>query len=229
MDPWHLDALQMAGRLLLAIVLGGLIGIERERSSHAAGFRTNILVCLGSALIMLLSIYGFADFTNSDIVRMDPARLAAQVLPGIGFIGAGTIMRDGLTVKGLTTAATLLVVAGIGLAVGAGFYFAAILSTLLVIFSLWLLNTVEKRWFKDKRVFTMRVVMRNRAGSIGNVAALVEKYGIDIRKIAMEEELLADEGKLQLTMALRFAKRQDIIALIDDTRALGGVSEVTVE
>ncbi|WP_235886327.1 MgtC/SapB family protein [Paenibacillus cymbidii] len=229
MDPWHIDWIHMTARLMLALVLGGLIGFERERANHAAGFRTNILVCLGSALIMLLSIYGFAAFANSDIARMDPARLAAQVLPGIGFIGAGTIMRDGLTVKGLTTAASLLVVAGIGLAVGAGFYFAAILTTLLVIVSLWFLNTVEKRFFKDKRIYMMRVVMRSREQAVSSLSAIMEKHGVEIRKFSLEEEEFVDFGKLQVTFSLRFSKRAAIVAIVEEVRSLGGVAEVKVE
>src|SRR5690606_39922495 len=110
-----------------------------------AGFRTHILVCLGSALIMLISIYGVSDFIKEENVRADPARLAAQVVSGIGFLGAGTILRHGLTVSGLTTAASLWVVAGIGLAVGAGYMFGAVLTTILTLVSLELLNRMERR------------------------------------------------------------------------------------
>lgn len=100
---WEITHLELALRMILAVVLGGLIGIEREWSNHAAGFRTHILVCLGSATIMLLSSYGFSQFVNEGSVRMDPARLAAQVISGIGFLGAGAILRNGNMIKGLTT------------------------------------------------------------------------------------------------------------------------------
>lgn len=103
-------------RLLLAGLMGGIIGLERESHGRPAGLRTHIIVSLGSCLIMLVSIYGFEDAGNRD-----PARLAAQVISGIGFLGAGTILREGATIIGLTTAASLWVVAGIGLAMGAVF------------------------------------------------------------------------------------------------------------
>lgn len=106
--------------MVLAAVLGGLVGMEREWNNHAAGFRTHILVCLGAATIMLLSIYGFSQFVNEANVRMDPARLAAQVISGVGFLGAGAILRNGPVISGLTTAASVWVVAAIGLCVGAG-------------------------------------------------------------------------------------------------------------
>lgn len=114
-------------RLVLSCILGGIIGYERQSRRKSAGLRTNVLVCLGACLIMVMSegIYqGVEGHTNAD-----PARLAAQVVSGIGFLGAGAIMKEGLTVTGLTTAACLWVVAGVGLAVGGGFYSGALLTT----------------------------------------------------------------------------------------------------
>lgn len=130
-DPtvWQISLFEMTLRLLLALVLGGLIGLERELGGHSAGFRTHILVCLGSAVIVLLSMYGFSDFAAEPNVRLDPARLAAQVISGVGFLGAGTIMRNGFGVSGLTTAASLWVSAAIGLSAGAGFYYGAVIAT----------------------------------------------------------------------------------------------------
>jgi len=112
-DVWHIGYAEMTFRLVLALALGGLIGFEREWGGHPAGFRTHILVCLGSAVVMLLSEYGFSQFAAEPNVQMDPARLAAQVISGIGFLGAGTILRTGFTISGLTTAASLWVVAAI--------------------------------------------------------------------------------------------------------------------
>lgn len=121
-NPWFIDEWHILLRLLLAMLLGGLVGLERERSNHAAGLRTHILVCLGSALIMMLSIYGFKDFAHELNVRIDPARLATAVITGVGFLGAGTILFTGKSITGLTTAASIWVVAAIGLASGAGFF-----------------------------------------------------------------------------------------------------------
>ena len=128
-------------RLLLATLLGGFIGFEREAHGRAAGLRTHILVCLGSALIMMTSMYIFEIYKGVAVV--DPSRIAAQVVTGIGFLGAGTILRWGATVKGLTTAASIWAVAAIGLAIGCGFYFAAITSTVLVVTALVVFSKME--------------------------------------------------------------------------------------
>jgi putative Mg2+ transporter-C (MgtC) family protein len=229
MNIWHIEPLDITIRLMLALVLGGLIGFERERNSHPAGFRTNILVCLGSALIMLLSIYGFADFVNSDIVRMDPARLAAQVLPGIGFIGAGAILRNGMSVTGITTAATLLVVSGIGLAVGAGFYYAAIVTTVMVIVSLTVLNAVEKKFFREKRIYILKIIADSDPSTLSTISTLLESKGADIRKLVIEEEVQENDTRVQITLSVKFPKKSVIIPLMEYIGHMNNVSSVTVE
>ena len=121
-------------RLLVATALGAIIGLDREYRTKAAGFRTHVLVALGSALFMIISVHGFDDLPKDQLtLRMDPARIAAQVVTGIGFIGAGTIIFQKNVVKGLTTAAGLWVTAAIGLACGVGMYVLAIVSSLLVL------------------------------------------------------------------------------------------------
>ena len=127
-------------RLLLATALGGLIGFEREKNNRPAGLRTHILVTVGAALIMLISTTGLPHFPRP----ADPARLAAQVVSGIGFLGAGTIFKSGSTVKGLTTAAGLWVCGGIGLAIGAGYYLGGIAVAVISITALSLLGNVEQ-------------------------------------------------------------------------------------
>lgn len=132
---------QVVIRLILSVMLSGLIGLERQIHRRTAGLRTHILVCLGSCLIMLTSLYIFDIYKN--IASIDPARIAAGVITGIGFLGAGTIITQGQGVKGLTTAASLWTVAGIGLAVGCGFYNAAIVTTILVLVILFFLRYIE--------------------------------------------------------------------------------------
>jgi putative Mg2+ transporter-C (MgtC) family protein len=126
-------------RLGLAAVLGGAIGFEREFREREAGLRTHLLVCVGSALFTIISAYGFHDFLTSggQVVRTDPTRIAAQVVTGIGFLGAGAIIRQGLSIRGLTTAATLWVAAAIGMATGAGYYPGAIIGTVIALVALW--------------------------------------------------------------------------------------------
>ena len=134
-----LDWPELVLRLALAAALGAAIGLERELREREAGLRTHLLVSLGSALFTVVSAYGFHAFLSSgaNVVRADPTRIAAQIVTGIGFLGAGAIIRQGLSVRGLTTAATLWVVAAIGLACGAGYYSAAVVTTVLVILTLW--------------------------------------------------------------------------------------------
>ncbi len=134
--------LSIIGRLVLAVILGGLIGFEREVQRRSAGLRTHILVSLGSCLIMLTSLYVFDIYKDS--AALDPARIAAGVITGIGFLGAGTIIRSGEAVRGLTTAASLWLVAGIGLGIGCGFYLASLITAILTIVVLFFLKRLER-------------------------------------------------------------------------------------
>jgi putative Mg2+ transporter-C (MgtC) family protein len=143
----HLPEQDQALRLLLALLLGSVVGFERQRLSHAAGLRTHALVSVGAALVIIVSEYGFSDVVNGNGVVLDPSRVAAQVVSGIGFLGAGTIIVARATVRGLTTAASIWAVAGIGLACGSGLYFAASFATLMVLFVLVPLKMVEERLF----------------------------------------------------------------------------------
>jgi len=136
-----LTDVQIIMRLVLSVFLGGVIGLERQLHRRTAGLRTHILVCLGSCLIMLTSMYVFDIYSNR--VALDPARIASGVITGIGFLGAGAIIREREGVRGLTTAASLWMVAGIGLAVGCGFRNAAIYTTILAFVALYLLRRVE--------------------------------------------------------------------------------------
>jgi len=134
-------------RLLAAAVLGAAVGVEREIHGHPAGMRTNLLVALGSAAFTVLSIYGFGTGTAAQPV--DPSRVAAQLVTGIGFLGAGAILKDGLTIRGLTTAAGLWTVAAVGMAAGTGAYIVAAGVTVIAILSLWPLNAIAD-WIRDR-------------------------------------------------------------------------------
>lgn len=140
-------------RLSVAFVLGAIIGLDRTFRAKDAGFRTHILVSIGSALIMIISQYGFEDLVGVDTTRYDPARIAAQVVSGIGFIGAGTIILQKHIVRGLTTAAGLWATAGIGLAVGSGMYAIGIVTTILTLLGLELFPLI----FKNAGMHTLLV------------------------------------------------------------------------
>ncbi|MFC3341737.1 MgtC/SapB family protein [Paenibacillus abyssi] len=216
---------------MLAILLGGLIGFEREQSNHAAGLRTNILVCLGSCLLMLLSIYGFSDFVNEVNVRVDPARLAAAVITGIGFLGAGTILFTGKAITGLTTAASLWVVSAIGLAVGAGFYFASSAATVLVLIILYVLNKVEKRFLNAKKEQLLVVRVSENSMMMDTITKRLIAQKMKIRKIEMIEQR---DKKLELPEVLLniyiFLPNGEIPwALVEEIRGLEGVHAVSME
>ena len=161
-------------RLFLAAVFGALIGLERERKDWTAGMRTHMMVCLGSALIMLVSAYGFSDVLGAKNVELDPSRVAAQVISGIGFIGAGTIlfMRHG-AIRGLTTASGLWTVAAIGLATGGGMYIAAAITTVFALIILWALQPLEN---KIKKRFTKKT-LRIETNQNGNANTILSKIG----------------------------------------------------
>jgi len=154
-----LSNVELISRLVMAALLGSVIGFERERLSWAAGLRTHMLVCVGSALIMIVSAFGFADALKGDHVVLDPSRVAAQVVSGIGFLGAGSILLRGEIVRGLTTAASLWSVAAIGLAVGGGLYTASIAATAIILLILAGLKPLERRFItvRQRRQLTMLV------------------------------------------------------------------------
>jgi putative Mg2+ transporter-C (MgtC) family protein len=174
-------------RLVVAAALGAAIGVEREVREREAGIRTHLLVSLGSCLFTIVSAYGFHDFliSGTNIVRADPTRIAAQIVTGIGFLGAGAIIREGLSVRGLTTAASLWVVAAIGMASGAGYYWPAVAGTLLTLFALWPLRALA--WFalERSRPPERRLVVELREGS--SVKALLDRIP-DVRQVDVEDE-----------------------------------------
>jgi putative Mg2+ transporter-C (MgtC) family protein len=216
-------------RLFLATLLGGLVGIEREQNNHPAGFRTHILVCVGSTLIMLISMYGFQDFilANKENVVADPARLAAQVVSGIGFLGAGTIIVHGGTIRGLTTAASLWVVAGIGLALGAGFYYGAALATILVLLSLVVLNRIEETFIRKGHLHSIQVKVLDVPGILGVIATKIGENNISIQKISIQEKK-EEKDEVHLSIGIRIPHTISIALLIDELRSIEGVREVSI-
>lgn len=232
-DVWRIEYWEIAMRMLIAFGIGGVIGLEREMGDHPAGFRTHILVCVGSALLVILSTYGFAQFAHEFNVRMDPARLAAQVVTGIGFLGAGTIMRTGTTISGLTTAASLWVVAALGLAVGAGFYFGALLTALLTIICLFLLNKLERAFTKSRSVRELTIEAWDKPGHLGTILSNLHAMGVRITGIHVEsiEKSVGDETKpaIQMKMNVKFDKPRKRIEILSKIMALPEVIAVDAD
>jgi len=212
-------------RLALAAVLGGLIGVERELREREAGLRTHLLVALGSALFTIVGAYGFHAFLSSgqSVVRADPTRIAAQIVTGIGFLGAGAIIRQGLSVRGLTTAATLWVVAAVGLAAGAGYYSAAVITTGLVLLALYPLRIVAYRILHRFRPEDGRLLIELPAGQPpGEVIDEIERAGARINSVEVSEE--ADRRRLELDVVLpRDTPAPRLVARIADVEHVAAV------
>jgi len=183
-------------RLILSAIIGGMIGVEREVNNRPAGLRTHILVSVGSALIMLVSIDGFNNVG-------DPARLASQVVTGVGFLGAGTIIKTGNNIKGLTTAASLWVCSGIGLAIGNGYYLGGITTAGIVLLTLISLTKLERKIIK-KNSETLEVTGKNRPGLIGEIGIFLGKNNISIRDVQVIDNESSINNKDSELMEVHF-------------------------
>ena len=201
-------------RVALAAVLGGAVGAEREFRDREAGLRTHLLVAVGAALFTLVSAYGFADFRYGlrSGITVDPTRIAAQIVSGIGFLGAGAIIRQGLAVRGLTTAATLWAVAAIGMAAGAGYYGGAVITTVIVLVSLWPLRILAYRLFSRLRAESGQLTVEFPAGS-GSTAVVgaLEGLGGRLRSLEFDEA----EGRRRVVASVELppgARGADVVA-----------------
>jgi putative Mg2+ transporter-C (MgtC) family protein len=198
-------------RLAIAAGLGAAVGIEREVRDREAGIRTHLLVSMGSALFTIVSAYGFQEFLQSGdaLVRADPTRIAAQIVTGIGFLGAGAIIREGLSVRGLTTAASLWVVAAIGMATGAGYYWPAVAGTGLTLFALWPLRFIGYRAIDLVRPNERR--LRIELQPEQSVAAVLGQLG-DVRFVQVQDE----HDRRLVTLDLMRKVDEDLVARIAD-------------
>ncbi len=208
-------------RLIISSICGSIIGFQREIADRPAGFRTHVLVCIGSALIMMVSIYPFIGE-----MRADPSRIASGVITGIGFLGAGTIIRQGSIVKGLTTAASLWTIAGVGLAIGAGFYFAAIATTILVLLVLSGFKIIETRFLKTKGTEFIVVRMQDRPGMLGKVGANLGELSVNIRNIEMTQE---QEGIASIRLTVDIPRGVFTETVIENLSGIEGIKTVQWE
>jgi putative Mg2+ transporter-C (MgtC) family protein len=217
---------EIALRLVVAAALSGLVGLEREWRERAAGLRTHMLVGVGSALFTLISAYGFNDFliAGSNVVRADPSRIAAQIVTGIGFLGAGAIMRQGLNIRGLTTAAGLWVVAAIGMAVGAGYYSAALIATGIVLVGLGPFRWVEggAALARFRRAGGALEIDLTPEHPISNVLAVVDARRVRLSRVEFADDDAGRHLRLQLDVPFGSAEER----LVDDLAAIEGVRGV---
>jgi len=219
-----LNELELAARLILSIIFGGIIGMERESVNRPAGFRTHILVCVGSTLTMLVSIYIFEQYNS--LTSVDPGRIAAQVVSGIGFLGAGTIIREGATVRGLTTAASLWTVAAIGLAVGSGFYLASILATVLTFVTLISFSRIENYIIQTRYLERIFIIIDDRPGQIGKIGSCLGELNVNIRNIKMES---MDDSKLLVTLKVRIPSGLKLNDIITKLMQIDGIHDIEKE
>src|SRR5579859_487934 len=219
---------EMLLRLLTAAALGSLIGFERERLLWAAGIRTHMLVCVGSCLIMIVSQYGFSSILTEKNVVLDPSRIAAQVVSGIGFLGAGAILARGEIVKGLTTAASIWTVAAVGLAVGGGLYLAASTSTVIILIILAGIKPLEEAYRSRNQSCQLKVEVDVDNGSL-TPEVLKETLGLrtsQIKRFLVENR--NQNGTDELSILLSKVSSQDIASYPDKLKELDGVRAVTV-
>ena len=211
-------------RLLTAAALGSIIGFERERLLWAAGIRTHMVVCVGACLIMIVSAFGFADSLTSKNVVLDPSRVAAQVVSGIGFLGAGAILACGEIVRGLTTAASIWTVAAIGLAVGGGLYFAASISTVVIIAILAGIKPIEEAYRARNQSCRLKI----EAVSATLTPELL-KQTLGIRTGQIKRFLSSPNGSSdEITVLLSKVSSHDIKHFVEKLGELDGVSSVNV-
>ena len=198
-------------KLLLATFLGGIIGIERDKRGRAAGLRTHILVTLGSALFMIISTKLFTFYNSYDagsILRIDPGRIAAQIITGIGFLGAGAIIRAGFDIRGLTTAGCIWLCAGIGMAVGISYYIPAILATAIALFTLIFLNKLELIYFKDAYV-KIEVLLNDRENLLDEFKNFIKQKDIDLRIFKFERDYSKKALKIILMIKLKYRTKKN--------------------
>ena len=233
----HIINLDYMLRILIAVIFGFCIGLERELTNKYAGLRTHILVCLGACVFTLISIYGFPTFAPGDNVLIDQAtgirdtsRVAAQIVTGIGFIGAGTVLRNGPIVLGLTTAATLWIAASIGMASGAGMFEIAFAGTLLSILTLVSIRVFERKVLpnstkRTKRVKLVIVCQNQFANKIHEY--IIEKYQ-DISELS-KKQLKADENSTKITCVMDIISRKPIKDLYKSFQTLDGIDSISIQ
>lgn len=218
-----INIVSTVARLLLALVCGGLLGLERGKKKRPAGFRTHMLVCVGSALAMLTNQYMAEHYAG-----IDASRMAAQVISGIGFLGAGTIMVTGLQkIRGLTTAAGLWVVACIGLAFGTGFYSAGIIATILCYIINTVLHRVETRMETNARVIGIYVELED-VSYVGRLLEKLRELDINVADFETGKARTSDKhiGVLLIVKLVRFVEHAEVIEQLKNVEGVSFVEEV---
>lgn len=214
--------LEILSRLLMAALLGSVVGFERERLNWAAGLRTHMLVSVGACLMMLVSAFGFADVLGDKNVVLDPSRVAAQVVSGIGFLGAGSILLRGEVVRGLTTAASLWSVAGVGLAVGGGMYTAAIGATVIILTILAGLKPIERRFISVRQQRNIQLLAERASVSLDTVHQALGSGSVRVKQFIVQQS--DDDPDLDdVQIALSRVSSNEFAAICSRLEKMSGV------
>jgi putative Mg2+ transporter-C (MgtC) family protein len=224
-DPEYID---IALRLFAALVVGGLIGLERTYRGRPAGFRTHALVCLSTSLLMLITVYEtrwFPGLTQGRIT-LDPTRMAQGIMTGIGFLGAGTIMREGLSVRGLTTAASLWITAAIGILIGIGFFFPALVATVLTLVTLSLFRWVEDRIPSQFYAHLMLRFALHAAMPEPEIRRMLKEHGFTMRRVSYRLDY--DANYFEYRATIRSNRADNAKRLTDALGKLEAVKELRV-
>jgi putative Mg2+ transporter-C (MgtC) family protein len=214
-------------RLALSFIAGGLIGLEREMTRQTAGLRTHILVSVGATLIMLVSAFGFADILGKDNVVLDPSRVAAQVVSGIGFLGAAAVLRLGNNIKGITTAASIWAAAAVGLAIGAGLFLPAAIAVGLILVALVLLEALEHRFFPAERIKTINLFFTNTSVDTKKILRIAAAYAIKVQTINVIQEL--HRQRVKVNLLVKFPVTISIPRFYKDLRELASIYKIEME
>lgn len=224
-----ISTIELIIRLAAATLLGSIVGLERQKHEWAAGLRTHMLVCLGAALVMIVSTYGFNDVVGHNGVSLDPSRVAAQVVSGIGFLGAGTILflRQEV-VRGLTTAAGLWTVAAIGLACGGGLYLAAGITTAIVYVILAFIKPLETRFINKDKFSGFKLTLERKLVNLEDIETVLSENGIKYREIRLAPAFEEDLDEIKISLEKIAFKKQDPLVIVEALRKLKGVREVNL-
>lgn len=214
--------LEIIVRLGIAAVLGMLVGFERERQNQPAGLRTHTILAIGACLAMTISINLAFQFTPQGFTG-DPARLAAQVISGIGFLGAGAILRYGTSVKGLTTSTSLFTIAIVGLAVGAGHYTAGLATTAMLLIILVVLNALEKRWIHSFETINISVTAHNNPQLVEDLLALFKKMKKKVLSVSVETDIATDMHTVLLVV--KTIEKDPMDDIRDGLKTVAGVTK----
>ena len=218
------EQLDLSVRLLVAALLGLAIGFEREIHGHPAGLRTHMLVALGSALFTVLSIRGFLGETGPGVAAVDPTRIAAQIVSGIGFLGAGAILKDGIVIRGLTTAASLWATSAVGMAAGAGEYAIGTVAAAVIIVSLWPINAIADRLHGSNMPETQIRLSMTHVDALGQVSEILIANKLEIGQIATQR---LGKNMYQADVAIRGRHTGATALAIEQIAALSGVDIVS--